>query len=62
MLVLTCKEERCVVETTEIDGRREYKLVRPVASTNEDNMSINKVLKSYKFTLSGKIEYYPIPR
>lgn len=62
MLVLACKEKRCVVETTEIDGKQDYKLVRPVSSTNEENMSINNVLKSYKYTLSGKIEYYPIPR
>lgn len=59
-LIIACKEERCLVETTEIGGSVDYKLVTPVSSTNDENISIATILKSYKYTLTGKIEYYPL--
>lgn len=62
ILVLVCREQQCLVETSQIDGTSDFKLVQPVASTNEEKISIPSILKSYKYTLSGKIEYYPLIR
>ena len=50
------------METTEIEGYTDFKVVKPVSSTNDDNINIPTILRSYKYTLSGKIEYYPIKR
>lgn len=40
ILVIACKESKIIVETAEIDGIREYRLIKPVDSTNEDNITI----------------------
>ena len=62
IIVLACEEDKCLVETTEIEGCTDFKLIKPVASTNEENINIPTILRSYKYTLSGKLEYYPIKR
>ncbi|KAL4487196.1 hypothetical protein ABPG72_017915 [Tetrahymena utriculariae] len=60
ILVIASKEKKIIVETNEIDGVLDYRQIKPVDSTNEENISIETILKSYKYTLNGKIEYYPI--
>ncbi|EAR99769.2 adenylate/guanylate cyclase domain protein (macronuclear) [Tetrahymena thermophila SB210] len=60
ILVIASKEQKIIVETNEIDGVLDYRQIKPVDSTNEENISIETILKSYKYTLNGKIEYYPI--
>lgn len=62
MLILACREEKCLIEKTEIEGIADLRVVNPVSSTNEENITINTILKSYKYTLNGKIEYYPVLR
>lgn len=62
ILVLACKESKCIIDTSEIEGINDFKIVKPISSTNEENITISTILKSYKYTLCGKIEYYPIIR
>lgn len=59
VLVLACKEEKCIVDVTEIEGFTDFKVAKPISSTNEENISIQTILRSYKYTLCGRIEYYP---
>lgn len=40
ILVIASCEDKVMAETNEIDGIRDFKLVKPVSSTNEENISI----------------------
>jgi len=62
VLILACREEKCLIEKTEIEGLADLRVVNPVSSTNEENITVKTILKSYKYTLNGKIEYYPVAR